>query len=260
MIKTESGWNTGASSPGGSYRGLTQIGQTTFNEAGGKLGGMTYDEYLKASPDKQIAAYGDWLGHYQFAEKAQRAGVNLANMSPAQQAAYLQAFQFGPNDRTWQIAYGKGEGSGRTTPSPQAGALGDTSMNSMTKYYENMLGTDKPGGLVIPTPDVGGGSAPAETGSGTPVAPGGGTGGTDATTGAGAAATAAAMPSPSATGGGMAGGMGDIFGGIGDIFGKGPVAQNAATRHRAREPAAAATADASSPDVDDRHAAGRDAA
>ena len=154
VIKTESAWDTKNTT--GSYRGLTQISATTFKEAGGKLGGMTYDQFVNASPGNQIRAYGDWLQHYKFSEKAKGAGVDLGKMSPAQQAAYLQGFQFAPNATGWQKAAGQGQLNVPTTGSKQAGVLGNKSLAAMTQYYSSIL----PGAR---TPGDGPGGAPQTT-------------------------------------------------------------------------------------------------
>lgn len=137
LIQTESGWNPTAQT--GSYRGLTQIGPEQ----------KAYANILNMKPEQQVAAYGDWLQHYNFADKTKAAGVDLSRMSPAQQAAYLQGFQFGPNAIGWQSAYGQGKENLPVTQTKQAKALGDTSMAAMTKYYEGLMG--------------GKGSAPKET-------------------------------------------------------------------------------------------------
>ena len=136
--------------PGGTeYRGLTQMQQQTFREQpGGKLGGMTWQEYQNAKPEQQAAAYGDWLKYYGFQDKAQAAGVNLSEKTPAQQNAYLQGFQFGPNATSWQKAYGQGREDVPTTPSQQAQALRPETkgwkptMETMTEYFDRLHGGD----------------------------------------------------------------------------------------------------------------------
>ena len=137
VIKTESNWDPRAGT--GSYHGLTQMGPATFAEAGGKLNGLTYDEYLKASPDKQVDTYGAWLDHYGFSDKFKGARIDLATMTPAQQAAYLQAFQFAPGNTSWI----GGDDRTPVTLHKQADALGSTSLADMTRYYENLLSTEK---------------------------------------------------------------------------------------------------------------------
>ena len=245
VIKTESNWNQGATSPGGKYKGLTQIGPDTFREAkGGTLGGLTYDQYLKATPAQQVAAYGGLLDHYGFADKAKAAGIDFSKMSPAQQAAHLQAFQFSPAVADWQGA----DPSRPVTASKQASALGSTSLNDMTKYYEKMLGKvdSTPGhpdiGPVAGPPNssdigqaFGGGGQPSMPDPAAPPAADSATAIASAAPAADTAAPAAAA-APSLTaglggdakGGGGMDGIGDIFSGLGDAFGaKGPAAMNA---------------------------------
>lgn len=142
VINTESNWRTGAVT--GNYRGLSQIGAETFREAGGTLAGMSYDQFLRAGPAEQVRAYGAWLDHYKFGEKMERAGVDLSRMSPAQQAAVLQGFQFGPNATSWQRALGSGDASVPTTSTKQASFLGDKSIETMTGYYERLFASNKP--------------------------------------------------------------------------------------------------------------------
>jgi hypothetical protein len=133
LINLESGWNTKNST--GSYSGLTQMGKDTFDEAGGRLAGLTYSQYLNAGPADQIKAYGAWLQHYGFSDKMQRNGIDFANLPPEKQAAVLQAFQFGPNDERWMEAAGRGDWHTPVTNTKQADALGDTSLSVMSQYY-----------------------------------------------------------------------------------------------------------------------------
>lgn len=139
VIKTESNWNPRATT--GRYKGLTQIGPEQ----------AAYGNIQNMSPSQQVEAYGKWLDYYKFNDKAKTAGVDLSKMSAAQQAAYLQGFQFAPNATGWQKAYGAGEDTGRTTPTRQASALGDTSMRQMTQYYDKLLGRN-PASYVDPAP------------------------------------------------------------------------------------------------------------
>lgn len=136
MINLESGWSTKA--PTGSYYGLTQMGAATFREAGGKLGGLSWDEYKRATPAQQIQAYGDWLQHYKFGEQAQKHGIDFNKLSAPQQAAYLQGMQFAPNAQGWKKAFAQGNYNIRTTDTAQARALGSTSIADMTRYYEGV--------------------------------------------------------------------------------------------------------------------------
>lgn len=136
MINLESGWNT--KNKTGSYAGLTQMGGATFREAGGRLGGMTYEEYKSASPDKQILAYSDWLNHYKFQDQLQKHKINLSGLSAAQQAAFLQGMQFSPNGQSWKKEFAKGNYDYKTTNTKQARVLGSTSINDMVRYYNGI--------------------------------------------------------------------------------------------------------------------------
>lgn len=135
MIQTESEWNPNAKT--GSYLGLTQVGPDTLKEMG-----MAGVDPRSLSPVDQIKLYGKWLDHYHFSEKMKKYGIDFAGMDPAKQAAIIQAFQFGPNAESWMAALGRGETSGRTTPTKQAHALGNTSIDQMTEYYKSLLKGD----------------------------------------------------------------------------------------------------------------------
>jgi hypothetical protein len=144
LINTESGWSTSTRSPGrGTYRGLTQIGEQTFREAGGSLGGLTWQQFQSASPAQQINTYGAWLNHYNFGSKVNAAGINLSQLTTAQQAALLQGFQFAPNASGWLNAFGRGDGSVPATTTNQADRLGNTSINDMAAYYGDLYGSNE---------------------------------------------------------------------------------------------------------------------
>ena len=97
--------------------------------------------------------------------------------------------------------------------------------------YKANLGTGNTAGPLDPTPNIGSGASDYDKGTSFPnvdPTPNAGSGASDY--GGGAVADAGAS-----AGGGMdfgkgMGGVGDLFSGLGDIFGKGPVAQNAATK------------------------------
>jgi hypothetical protein len=161
VVKTESAWDPRAGT--GSYHGLTQIGEETFREAGGTLGGKTWQQYLKASPADQIKVYGSWLEHYKFDQKLKDAGIDFKSLPVARQAAILQGFQFSPNKTDWLRAAGRGDLSVRATRSPQARALGDTSIVSMEQYYKGVYQKSAPsyaagggGGQQQPAVEAGG--------------------------------------------------------------------------------------------------------
>jgi hypothetical protein len=147
VIKMESGWDT--KSDNGVYRGLTQIGEETFREAGGTLGGMTYAQFRAASPAEQIRVYGAWLEHYKFKEQADKYGIDFSKMTKAQQAAYLQGMQFSPNGQDWKRAYAQGNPNVPTTTTRQAAALGNKTIGAMEHYYSGEL-KDEP----TPTPNT----------------------------------------------------------------------------------------------------------
>jgi hypothetical protein len=148
VIRVESGGDPRAST--GSYNGLTQIGPATFNENGGTLGGMTYDQYKLAPPEKQIDAYGDYLRHYDLAGQMQKHGVNLSELTPDQQFAVLQGMQFSPNGQAWKAALGQGNYNVPVTNTKQASALGDTSVAAMAGSRFGQAAMAAPG-LPAPT-------------------------------------------------------------------------------------------------------------
>ncbi len=127
----------------GSYVGLTQIGPDTIHEmvqSGELPKNFRHDQISNMSADQQVDLYGKWLNHYKFQDKLQAAGVDLSKMSPPQQAAVLQGFQFAPNATRWLQALGKGQTDIPVTSTKQAHALGSTSIADMTSYYERALG------------------------------------------------------------------------------------------------------------------------
>lgn len=140
VIKTESNWNPRNST--GSYNGLTQIGPQTFKEAGGQLGGMTYDQFKAASPAQQIGVYDAWLNHYGFKDQMGRLGIDTAKMPIERQAALLQGFQFSPNGMGFKTALSQGRLDVPATGTTQARALGDTSIGQMERYFKNSFGPD----------------------------------------------------------------------------------------------------------------------
>lgn len=149
IIDTESRFDPDANT--GSYYGATQIGRLTFTEAGGRLGGLTHDEYIDADLATQISVYSHYLTHYGFQNNA--VGQTIGNQNIPTQAALLQGMQFAPNgntqyvpsNRAWQDAYTQGNYDAYTstrsdgTYSPQASFLGSTSLNDMIQYYSGTL-------------------------------------------------------------------------------------------------------------------------
>ena len=138
VVQVESAWNPRQST--GTYNGLTQIGEATFKEAGGKLGGLTYEQYRNATPDQQIAVYGAWLDHYKFADQMKKHGIDMAKLPVARQAAILQAFQFSPNGDGFKAALARGDDTVPATTTKQARALGSTSIRDMEAHFATLLG------------------------------------------------------------------------------------------------------------------------
>jgi hypothetical protein len=142
-------WNPRLQDPDSAYYGLTQIGPQTFREApGGRLNGMTWDEYQRASPEQQIATYGAWLDQYGSLGRAAERGIDIGALPPEAQAALLQGFQFSPNAglnessvRDWLTPYAQGGTDMPTTTRGQAPFLGQPlpTMGSMTDYYRRLM-------------------------------------------------------------------------------------------------------------------------
>ncbi len=144
VIKVESNFDPRAST--GSYNGLTQIGKQTFTEAGGRLGGMSYDEFLQASPEKQLDAYRGYLEHYNFKGQMAKHGIDVSKLTPDQQYAVLQGMQFSPNGQAWKAALAGGNLNVPVTNTPQAKALGTTSLADMAAYFGKSAGGVDPSG------------------------------------------------------------------------------------------------------------------
>jgi hypothetical protein len=143
FINQESTWNP--RNVTGSQAGLAQMapGDFTYGRAGGQLGGLTYQDYLKATPAQQLQAYAGpsgYLANYGIMDKARQAGLDFPNMSAAQQAAFLQAANFAPGNTSWMNRWAQGDLTTPITTSPQSDALGDTSPNAMIRYYQGVLG------------------------------------------------------------------------------------------------------------------------
>lgn len=138
VIKTESNWNPRNQT--GSYNGLTQIGPKTFQEAGGKLGGLTYDQFKAATPAQQIGVYDAWLNHYGFQNQLKQLGIDPSTLPVERQAALLQGFQFSPNGMKFKDALAQGRTDVPATHTAQARALGDTSIGNMERYFKSQFG------------------------------------------------------------------------------------------------------------------------
>lgn len=136
MIDLESKWNTSAMSPTGTYKGLTQMGPNTLG----------YNPNATTAP-QQIDSYGEFLKQYKIPEKLDATGIDLSKLSQGVQAAILQGFQFSPNagkglsasePPQWLKDFAAGNPNTPTTKSAQAGALGNTSIADMSRYYDEV--------------------------------------------------------------------------------------------------------------------------
>jgi hypothetical protein len=116
-ISPESLWNTLTQTK--SYNGLTQMGRPSFTEMpDGRLNGLTYEEYKRASPAQQIKTYGAWL---QRPGSSSGSAANLVlggigSLPVEDQAAIMMATQFGPYAKSWVSALGEGNENVRTPP------------------------------------------------------------------------------------------------------------------------------------------------
>src|SRR5262245_1009733 len=124
VIDMESKWDTRGVT--GRYIGLTQVGPELLREMR-----LTRAQFLDLSPGKQIAAYSVWLDYYKFKRKFAAHRINVEMLPVSRQAAVLQGMQFAPNGDRWKVALAAGNLAIRTTRSPQARALGDTSIGDM---------------------------------------------------------------------------------------------------------------------------------
>jgi hypothetical protein len=120
---------------------MTQMGENTFKDAGGRLGGLTWQQYLKATAAQQVNAYGDWI------EQGARDGPGTAaslvkggigTLPPEMQAAIMRGTQFAPNATRWVTALGEGN-MDVPIAGGQAEALGTTSINDMRDAFEKMM-------------------------------------------------------------------------------------------------------------------------
>jgi hypothetical protein len=132
IIDMESKWDTTCVT--GSYIGLTQVGAELPRQMG-----LTRSQFLALSPGKQIEAYGIWLNYYKFKRQFAAHRINVGLLPVSRQAAVLQGMQFAPNADRWKAALAAGNLTVRTTPSPQARALGDTSIGDMERYYRGFF-------------------------------------------------------------------------------------------------------------------------
>jgi hypothetical protein len=137
VIHMESVWKTKCVT--GPYIGLTQVGPDFVHSLGLDKAG-----FMALSASGQIVAYGKWLDYYHFNNQLAAHGIDLTAHPLARQAAFLQAMQFSPNGQSWKIAFAAGDYSVKSTPYPQAQALGDTSIHDMEAYYAGFFAAHKP--------------------------------------------------------------------------------------------------------------------
>jgi hypothetical protein len=137
MVGLESNWDPRNAT--GSYRGMTQMGPRTFAEAGGRLGGLTWEQYQRATPAQQLNAYGAWIDHYARSPSNEAASLvkgGIGTLPVEDQAAIMQATQFAPSGRYNGVSWVQGLGEGNmslptTAPGSQGTLLGDTSINTI---------------------------------------------------------------------------------------------------------------------------------
>ena len=111
-------------------------GRGTFNDAGGRLNGLTYDQYMKATPAQQIATYGAWLNQ---GAKVPNSAANLVaggigSLPPEMQAAIMMGTQFSPNSTSWVQALGEGN-MDVPTSTKQAPELKPWTINAMRDVF-----------------------------------------------------------------------------------------------------------------------------
>ena len=98
LLTMEGRWNPRTVSPSGGHFGATQIQPSSFREAGGRLGGMTLNEFKRAPLERQIAAYPDYLAFYgrQPSSGAALARSDIRHHPVPLQSAIMMGAQFSP--------------------------------------------------------------------------------------------------------------------------------------------------------------------
>lgn len=115
-------------SPGSQYHGLFQM-----NVGEGYRPGMSRVE--------QIQAYGQMAKDKDYLGKLQAAGIDISAMSPSQQAAILQGFQFAPNAKAWLNNFDV-----QTTATRQSSELKyGKSVNQMAQVFDELMTPVGPG-------------------------------------------------------------------------------------------------------------------
>lgn len=133
-INMESNFNPRSNMAGNSNYGLAQISRGDFQTAGGRLGGLTFEQYLNATPAQQVAAYSDFIN-----SSPNAVYLNAGAGDPALTSAILQAIHFSPQSQEWanRFAFNNDMATPVTTkPNP---ALGNTSLDAMQRIYANRL-------------------------------------------------------------------------------------------------------------------------
>jgi hypothetical protein len=118
-----------------SQAGIFQIAPGDFRTAGGTLGGLTYDQYRRATPAQQVTAYADYIR-----SSPNAAYLDYASGDPALAAAILQGIQFSPQSEAFTNRLLAGDTS---TPvratQDQATELGNTSIDAMRTAFARRI-------------------------------------------------------------------------------------------------------------------------
>jgi hypothetical protein len=124
-------WNPTAHNKYG-YWGLSQMGENSFtDQRDSRLGGMTWQQYQRATPAQQVAMYGAWLDKYARPDNA--AGLvrgGIGSLPVEDQAAIMMGTQFGPNKTEWVRALAEGN-MDVPTSTKQAEELKPWTINAM---------------------------------------------------------------------------------------------------------------------------------
>ena len=136
LVYQESGWDPSKGKQNNNY-GMGQIAPDDFQLGdNGKLGGLTREQYVGASPAQQVAAHADLLNRV-----LQKAGIDMSQYDAPTQYALAQAINFGPwSQAKWLPQFLAGDYSAQTGP-PQGdpgGPLYDTSIANMRANYNRI--------------------------------------------------------------------------------------------------------------------------
>jgi hypothetical protein len=133
-IGLESNWNPQAQTRNNPNYGLAQIAPGDFQTAGGRLGGLTYEQYQRAAPAQQIAAYSDFI-----ASSPNAAYLDYGSGDPAMIAALLQSMHLSPQDTAWSERLLAGDTRSPVTSKPQSPELGGTSVDAMRDAFARRI-------------------------------------------------------------------------------------------------------------------------